>query len=54
MDVRFRLVDVFTESPFAGNQLCVVPETPPELDGETMHTLAREIEIGRASCRERV
>lgn len=43
MQVPFRLVDVFTERPLAGNQLCVVPETPPELDGETMQTLAREI-----------
>ena len=43
MDVRFRLVDVFTERPFAGNQLCVVPETPAGLDDEAMLTLAREI-----------
>jgi trans-2,3-dihydro-3-hydroxyanthranilate isomerase len=43
MDVRFRLVDVFTEVPFAGNQLCVVPVTPDDLDTTSMQTLAREI-----------
>jgi trans-2,3-dihydro-3-hydroxyanthranilate isomerase len=43
MRIAFRLVDVFTDRPFAGNQLCVVPETPPGLDGRIMQTLAREI-----------
>ena len=43
MEIAFRLVDVFTEVPFAGNQLCVVPEPPPDLDTATMATLAREI-----------
>ena len=37
------LVDVFTREPFAGNQLCVVPEPPEELDGDTMQLLAQEI-----------
>jgi trans-2,3-dihydro-3-hydroxyanthranilate isomerase len=37
------LVDVFAEAPFGGNQLCVVPEVPPELDDATMQALAREI-----------
>jgi trans-2,3-dihydro-3-hydroxyanthranilate isomerase len=43
MEVRFRLVDVFTEAPFAGNQLCVVTDPPPELDAAAMQMLAREI-----------
>ncbi len=43
MNVPFRLVDVFAESPFGGNQLCVVPEVPDGLDDETMQSLAREI-----------
>jgi len=43
MDVGFLLVDVFTEVPFAGNQLCVVPEIPDGLDGAAMQSLAREI-----------
>jgi trans-2,3-dihydro-3-hydroxyanthranilate isomerase len=43
MRVDFSLVDVFTSEPFAGNQLCVVPEPPPELDAATMQVLAREI-----------
>jgi len=42
MDVPFRIVDVFTERPLAGNQLCVVPE-PVELDDATMQALALEI-----------
>ena len=43
MRIPFRLVDVFADSPFGGNQLCVVPETPPELDTATMQALALEI-----------
>jgi trans-2,3-dihydro-3-hydroxyanthranilate isomerase len=43
MRVEFRLVDVFAEEPFGGNQLCVVPATPEELDDVTMQSLAREI-----------
>ena len=43
MEVRFRLLDVFCDRPFAGNQLCVVPEVPGSLDDEGMQTLAREI-----------
>src|SRR5512132_1130990 len=43
MRVGFSLVDVFTDVPFAGNQLCVVPEPPNDLDGVTMQILAREI-----------
>jgi trans-2,3-dihydro-3-hydroxyanthranilate isomerase len=42
MRIPFRLVDVFTERPLAGNQLCVVPdaEAVPE---ELMPQLAQEI-----------
>jgi trans-2,3-dihydro-3-hydroxyanthranilate isomerase len=43
MRVSFRLVDVFTDVPFAGNQLCVVPETPDGLGGDAMQAMAREI-----------
>jgi trans-2,3-dihydro-3-hydroxyanthranilate isomerase len=43
MRVPFRLLDVFADSPFSGNQLCVVPEVPEGLDADTMLTLAREI-----------
>jgi trans-2,3-dihydro-3-hydroxyanthranilate isomerase len=41
--VPFRIVDVFTERPLAGNQLCVVPDPPAELDPGVMQDLAREI-----------
>lgn len=40
--IDFRLVDVFTPRPLAGNQLCVVPEAG-DLDAETMQAIAREI-----------
>jgi trans-2,3-dihydro-3-hydroxyanthranilate isomerase len=40
--IAFRIVDVFTPRPFAGNQLCVVPE-PGDLGTDAMLTLAREI-----------
>jgi trans-2,3-dihydro-3-hydroxyanthranilate isomerase len=43
MRVPFRLVDVFAEAPFGGNQLCVVPEVPVGLDDPTMQALAMEI-----------
>jgi trans-2,3-dihydro-3-hydroxyanthranilate isomerase len=43
MRVEFRLVDVFAEQPFGGNQLCVVPDVPDGLDDATMQALAREI-----------
>lgn len=42
MKVPFRLVDVFGERPFSGNQLCVVTDPGP-LTSEQMQTLAREI-----------
>lgn len=42
MNVPFRLVDVFTPRPLAGNQLCVVPE-PVDLDDATMQAVANEI-----------
>ena len=42
MDVGFRLVDAFTETPFQGNRLCVVPETPEGCSTEQMQMLALE------------
>jgi trans-2,3-dihydro-3-hydroxyanthranilate isomerase len=43
VEIGFRLVDVFTEVPFAGNQLCVVPDPPADVDAAIMAVLAREI-----------
>ncbi len=43
MRVPFSLVDVFTPEPFAGNQLCVIPEPPTDLDSAAMQMLAQEI-----------
>lgn len=42
MEVAFRLVDAFTETPFQGNRLCVVPETPAGFSREQMAMLALE------------
>lgn len=43
MDVPFRMLDVFTDRVFAGNQLCVVASPPPGLSDATMQALATEI-----------
>ena len=43
MRIAFRIADVFTEVPFAGNQLCVFPDVPADLDAATMQSLALEI-----------
>ncbi len=43
MRLAFRIVDVFTEVPFTGNQLCVFPQVPAELDTAAMQSLALEI-----------
>src|SRR6266480_4211134 len=43
MRIPFRLVDVFTDRPLAGNQLCVVPEAPTGLDPALMQLVAKEI-----------
>jgi trans-2,3-dihydro-3-hydroxyanthranilate isomerase len=46
--IAFRLVDVFAERPFAGNQLCVVTDPGP-LDDATMQTLAKEINLSETT-----
>ena len=43
MEVPFRIVDVFTDRPLAGNQLCVVPEPVDGLDRKVMQAIAGEI-----------
>jgi trans-2,3-dihydro-3-hydroxyanthranilate isomerase len=40
--IPFRIVDVFTPRPLAGNQLCVIPE-PVDLAAEGMQAIAQEI-----------
>ena len=42
MEVGFRWVDAFTETPFQGNRLCVVPETPDGFSTGQMKMLALE------------
>src|SRR5712692_1634085 len=40
--IPFRIVDVFTHRPLAGNQLCVIPD-PIELSTDAMQAVAGEI-----------
>jgi trans-2,3-dihydro-3-hydroxyanthranilate isomerase len=49
MDLPFRLVDAFTETPFEGNRLCVVPEAPEGLSTERMQMLALEINFSETT-----
>src|SRR5580765_2651189 len=42
MRIPFRLVDVFTDRPLTGNQLCVIPD-PVDISVELMQAIAREI-----------
>lgn len=53
MEIPFRLVDVFTTRPLAGNQLCVIPDPGP-LDPETMQAIAREIGFSETTFVTRV
>jgi trans-2,3-dihydro-3-hydroxyanthranilate isomerase len=42
--LRIHWVDVFTDRPFAGNQLAVVPDAD-ELDSDAMHAITRELAL---------
>jgi trans-2,3-dihydro-3-hydroxyanthranilate isomerase len=53
MRVPFRLVDVFTDRPLTGNQLCVVPE-PIDLGDATMQAIAAEIGFSETTFVTRV
>ena len=48
MDVAFEQVDVFTDRPFAGNPLCVVPDATG-LSGEQMQAIAREMNLSETT-----
>ena len=48
MRIPFRLVDVFTERPLAGNQLCVVPDGG-DVDPALMPRLAQEIRFSETT-----
>ena len=47
-DFRYVVCDVFTDTPFQGNQLAVFTDAR-ELDGETMQALAREINYSEST-----
>ena len=49
MDLPFRLVDAFTETPIEGNRLCVVPDAPEDLSTERMQMLALEINFSETT-----
>jgi trans-2,3-dihydro-3-hydroxyanthranilate isomerase len=48
MQVAFQQVDVFTDRPFAGNPLCVVPEATG-LSSEQMQAIAREMNLSETT-----
>jgi trans-2,3-dihydro-3-hydroxyanthranilate isomerase len=48
MPVAFQQVDVFTDRPFAGNPLCVVPEATG-LSSEQMQAIAREMNLSETT-----
>lgn len=48
MEVEFQQVDVFTNRPFAGNPLCVVPDAAG-LSSEQMQAIAREMNLSETT-----
>jgi trans-2,3-dihydro-3-hydroxyanthranilate isomerase len=44
MQLEYRVLDVFTDRPLAGNPLGLFPDAAA-LDGETMHAIARELNL---------
>jgi trans-2,3-dihydro-3-hydroxyanthranilate isomerase len=48
MQLAFEQVDVFTDRPFAGNALCVVPDATG-LSGEQMQAIAREMNLSETT-----
>jgi len=48
MQIAFEQVDVFTDRPFAGNALCVIPDATG-LSGEQMQAIAREINLSETT-----
>jgi trans-2,3-dihydro-3-hydroxyanthranilate isomerase len=49
MKIRFHILDVFADTPFSGNQLCVVSDTPAGLDTAQMQMIAREINFSETT-----
>src|SRR3954463_13914999 len=47
--MRYRIVDVFTDRPFAGNGLCVVLDPCPE---QLMQPIAREVNLSETTFPE--
>ena len=48
MQIAFEQVDVFTDRPFAGNALCVVPDGTG-LSAEQMQAIAREMNLSETT-----
>src|SRR5512137_2970740 len=48
MNVAFEQVDVFTDRPFAGNALCVIPDATG-LSTEQMQAIAREMNLSETT-----
>jgi len=48
-DLRYHLVDVFTDQPFGGNQLAVFTQPPADLPAETMQKIAKELNLSETT-----
>lgn len=46
--LRYRIVDVFTDTPLEGNALAVFPDAS-DIDGETMQKIARELNLSEVT-----
>ena len=48
MKYAFQIVDVFSSTPFGGNQLAVLPDATG-ISAEGMHKIARELNFGETT-----
>ena len=49
MELRYHLLDVFTDKPFGGNQLAVFPDPPLDLSADTMQQIAKELNLSETT-----
>ena len=49
MRLDYHLLDVFSDRQFGGNQLAVFPDPPPDLPGEIMQRIAKELNLSETT-----
>lgn len=49
MNLRYLHLDVFTDTPFEGNQLAVFPEPPRDIDAKLMQRIAAEMNFSEST-----